>query len=86
MDEVGKFKELKKETDALSDKKIRIEERYNNEKKLLEELIKKITDKGYDPKKLSEIKTQKEKELKDLLESLEKQVEETKEKLNKIEV
>jgi len=86
MNEIEKFKTLKKETDDLSNKKIRLEERYSNEKKQLEELVKKIIDKGYDPKKLSEIKSKKEEELKKLLNDFQKQIEDTKEKLNKIEV
>lgn len=86
MNEVERFEELKKETDALSDKKIRIEERFNNEKNRLEELITEIKEKGYDPKKLTETRKLKEEELKKLLEKLESQVKETKEKLNLIEV
>lgn len=86
MDDIEKFKKLKEETDILSNKKIRLEERFKNEKKRLEDLISEITEKGYDPKKLSEIKEQKETELKELLKTLEIQLKEISEKLNLIEV
>ena len=86
MNEVERFKKAKEEIDNLSDKKIRLEERFKNEKQRLEELISEISDKGYDPKKLTEIREKKETELKDLLEKLEASINETSKKLNLIEV
>jgi Skp family chaperone for outer membrane proteins len=85
MDEIQKFTDLKATIAGLSDKKIRLEERFNNEKERLEKLLAEITSKGYDPKKLSEIRKQKEEELKTLLETLNSKVEETQSKLNEIE-
>lgn len=86
MNEIERFKKAKEEIDTLSDKKIRLEERFKSEKQRLEELISEISDKGYDPKKLTEIREKKETELKNLLEKLEKSIKETKEQLNLIEV
>jgi len=86
MDETARFKKIKDEISNLSDQKIRLEERFKNEKTNLEKLLKEIKDKGYDPKKLSEIRKEKEKSLQELLTSMEKSVEETKQKLNLIEV
>lgn len=85
MDDIQKFKVLKEEIQALSDSKIRIEERFKNEKEQLEKLLAEINAKGYDPKKLKEIREEKEALLKQMLEELELNVKETQEKLNKIE-
>jgi len=85
-DEVKKFTEIQESISSLSNKKIRLEERFKAEKTRLEALIKEITDKGYDPKKLSDIRSQKEEELKKQLEDLEAKIKDTQEKLNQIEV
>ena len=85
MDDTQRFKELKERVTDLSNKKIRLEERYNNGRTRLEKLLTEITEKGYDPKKLSEIRQQKEEVLKKLLEDLEKETNEIQEKLNLIE-
>ncbi|RKY82557.1 hypothetical protein DRQ07_00990 [candidate division KSB1 bacterium] len=85
MNEIEKFKELKEAVTTISDKKIRIEERYKNLTEQLEKLIKEIKDKGYDPKKLNEIKTEKETALKKQLEELEIKVTEAQNKLDEIE-
>lgn len=85
MDKIERFKKLKETITAISDKKIRIEERYKNLTEQLQKLIKEITDKGYDPKKLSEIKTEREKTLKEELEKLETMVTEAQKKLDEIE-
>lgn len=85
MNEIEKFKELKEAVTTISDKKIRIEERYKNLTEQLEKLIKEIKDKGYDPKKLNEIKTEKETTLKKQLEELEIKVTEAQNKLDEIE-
>ena len=86
MNEIEKFSELKKSVADISDQKIRIEERYKNCKTQLEKLLKEISDKGYDPKKLSEIRTEKEAQLKKMLEELEEKVQKAKSKLDEIEV
>ena len=85
MNELQKFTELKGKIDDLSNRKIRLEERLKNEKERLEKLIKEISDKGYDPRKLTEIKTGKEKELKETLDQLEASVTEISTKLTAIE-
>ena len=86
MDEVKRLVGIKESISDLSTRKIRLEERFNNEKKKLETLLKEISDKGYDPQKLTEIRIQKEQQLKESLDKLETQVEETRKKLEGIEV
>jgi len=81
-----RFMQIKEDIDLMSDQKIRLEERFKTEKSNLEKLLTEINEKGYDPKKLTEIREEKEKELQELLEELETQVSETQEKLNNIEV
>lgn len=81
-----KFTELKQDIDEMSDRKIRLEERFKTKTKDLEKLLKEINEKGYDPKKLSEIRKEKEEQLEKLLGELETEVNGTKEKLNSIEV
>lgn len=85
MNETEKFVQLKEKVTIISDQKIRIEERYNNSKAQLGKLVKEVTDKGYDPKKLSEIKEKKEKELKEEIEKLETEIEVAKKALDDIE-
>jgi len=85
MDDIQKFTELKTAVADISNKKIRLEERFNNEKASLEKLLAQITAKGYDPKNLSEIRKQKEAELKDLLAKLETETQEVKSQLDAIE-
>ena len=86
MDDTQRFTQIKENIDQMSDQKIRLEERFRTEKENLEKLLDEITKKGYDPKKLSEIREEKEKQLQQLLEELETAVSETQEKLNLIEV
>ena len=85
MNDIEKFTELKTAVADISNKKIRLEERFNNEKDRLEKLLAQITAKGYDPKKLSEIRKQKEEELKKMVEDLQTKILETKAQLNAIE-
>jgi chromosome segregation ATPase len=85
MNELQKFPELKGKIDDLSNRKIRLEERLKNEKERLEKLIKEISDKGYDPRKLTEIKAGKEKEFKETLDQLETSVTDISTKLTAIE-
>ena len=86
MEEAQRFIQLKETVDQLSDKKIRLEERFKNEKEKLEKLLKEITEKGYDPQKLSETRKEKEGELKKAVDDLEEKIRKTAEKLNAIEV
>jgi len=81
-----RYIQVKERINNLSTKKIRLEERFKAEREKLEKLLKEITDKGYDPKKLPEIRAEKEKQLKELLDDLEKKTKEAEEKLNTIEV
>ena len=85
MDEVQRFTELKEKIEKLSSDKIRLEERFKNEREKLEKLVKEITAKGYDPTKLAEIKAEKEKELEKSLSDLEEKVEKVSENISKIE-
>jgi uncharacterized Fe-S cluster-containing radical SAM superfamily protein len=85
MDEVQEFMMLKKSIAELSDKKIRVEERFKNEKARLEKILTEVTAKGYDPKNISEIRKQKQDLFKTQVEKLKSQVQETENKLNLIE-
>ena len=86
MDEIQRFTVLKEKTVKASESKIRLEERFKNERDKLEILIKEIQTKGYDPTKLTEIKNTKTQELKTVLDTYEKEVNELLQKLNDIEV
>lgn len=85
MDEVQRFTAIKEKTAKASESKIRLEERYKNEREKLEAMIKEIQAKGYDPAKLAETKNAKALELKGVLDALEKDVEELLLKLSTIE-
>lgn len=85
MDEIQRFTKIQEQTKKASESKIRLEERYKNEREKLEALIKEITAKGYDPAKLAETKTTKETELNLALEALEKELKEITESLSAIE-
>jgi len=85
MDEIKRYTEVKEQAQKASETKIRLEERYKNEREKLETLIKEITDKGYDPTKLADTKSAKEAELNEALETLEKEIKEITEKLEAIE-
>jgi hypothetical protein len=85
MDEVKRFETVKAEITKLSGDVIRIEERHKSSREKLEKLLKTITEKGYDPTKLAEIRATQAAELKKSLDELETKVKEIKEKLNTIE-
>ena len=85
MTDLEKFISLKGSIKELSDKKIRLEERFKSEKDRLEKLLAEIQAKGYDPKRLSEIRKEKEDLLKTKLEELSSKVKETMVKLTAIE-
>lgn len=86
MDENQRFLKIKEDIASLSDQKIRIEERYKNEKEKLEKILKEISEKGYDPQKLSDIKNKKQEELQTALEELEESIQNITQKLKNIEV
>jgi len=79
-----KFMSLKERVKTVSDQKIRLEERFKAETAQLEKLIKDITDKGYDPKKLSDIRKDKEAQLTALIQDLEKRLGEAEKKISEI--
>lgn len=85
MNEVERFQAIKSKRSQLSDKKIRLEERLRTEKEKLEELLKEISAKGYDPKNLFAIKQKKQEELKASLKNLEEKLQEISENLNAVE-
>jgi len=86
MTEAQRFTTLKSDIQTIKDQKIRIEERFKREKEQLEKLLNEIQTKGYDPKKLTEIRQEKENLLKTKLGELEKNIKEAQDKLSKIEV
>jgi hypothetical protein len=85
MDEIQRFTVLKEKTTKASESKIRLEERFKSEREKLEALIKDIQAKGYDPTKLAETKNAKTIELKTILDTYEKEVNELLQQLNGIE-
>ena len=85
-DTVERVLKIKEKVADLSDKKIRIEERFKSEKANLEKLIEKITSSGYDPKKLTEIKNEKQELLQKALAEIEEKTKIVEQKLSAIEV
>ena len=85
MSETTRLMQLKSTIDDLSSKKIVYEERLRNEKKRLETLLKEITAKGYDPKKLKDTVEEKEALLKKSLDDLEEKTADISKKLSAIE-
>ena len=85
-DTVERVLKIKEKVADLSDKKIRIEERFKSEKASLEKLIEKITSSGYDPKKLTEIKNEKQELLQKALAEIEEKTKNVEQKLSAIEV
>jgi hypothetical protein len=86
MDTVERVLKIKEKVIDLSNKKIRIEERFKSEKANLEKLLEKISLSGYDPKKLSEIKKEKQDLLQKALVEIEEKTKEVEQKLSLIEV
>jgi hypothetical protein len=85
MDEIQRFTAIKEKVAKVSESKIRLEERYKNEREKLEALIKDIQAKGYDPTKLADTKSTKTAELKGILDTLETEVNDLCQKLSSIE-
>lgn len=86
MDESQRFLQIKHKLEELSNQKIRIEERYKTEKQNLEQLLKEITDKGYDPMKLAEIREKLQKDLQSRMDGIEEEIKEVSTKIEEIEV
>ena len=84
-EELARFSELKTKIKTISDIKIRLDERLKTEKEKLDKFLKDITAKGYDPTKLAEIRAQKQAELTQALDILEKEINATLAKLAEIE-
>lgn len=85
MDETERFKRIKETIRNISDQKIRLEERFEREKENLEKLVNEIKKEGYDPKKLTEIRIEKEKLLQKRLTEIEDKIKNTQNKLNAME-
>jgi hypothetical protein len=85
-DTVERVLKIKEKVADLSNKKIRIEERFKSEKANLEKLLEKITSNGYDPKKLTEIKNEKQELLQKALAEIEEKTKIVEQKLSAIEV
>lgn len=85
-DEAQRFTQIEAEIQTLSDKQIRLEERFKSEKARLEKVLKEVAEKGIDPKNITEIRKAKEAELLKALAEIEAAIKDTKEKLNAIEV
>lgn len=84
-EQIEKFENLTKKQRMLEEKKIRLEEQYNNKKEALLELIKEIKEAGYNPKELGEIINKKEKELSEKIAQFEKELEDLSNKIAEIE-
>lgn len=85
MNEVERFKQIKEKIQTLSSQKIRLDERYQNQRAKLDDLLKEITAKGFDPQKLSETREAKETELKSLLDEIEMEANKVESELKSIE-
>lgn len=85
MDEIQRFTAIKEKVAKASEIKIRLEERYKNEREKLEALIKDIQAKGYDPTKLADTKNAKTAELKGIIDTLETEIQDLFQKLSSIE-
>ena len=83
--ELERFNTIKAKIADLTGRKIRLEERHKTEKERLEKLLKEVSDKGYDPKNISEVRKAKETELIRLLEELETRTKDVETKLSAIE-
>lgn len=84
-DQVEKFKSLNEKLKSLSEKKIRYEEQFKSRKQTLAELLREIKNAGYDPTKLEDAITEKEKVLTESISTFEKNIEEVSTKLAAIE-
>jgi len=84
--ELSKFTKLKEDLRSLENRKIRIEEQLKSKKQDLQELVLKIKESGYDPKKLNEIIVEKEKALKEQIQNFETKLQKASTQLTAIEV
>ena len=85
MDEVQRCTAIQEKTTKASEVFIRLEERLKTNMAKLEEMVKSIKEKGYDPSKLADTKNAKAAELSQVLDTLEKEINDITEKLKEIE-
>ena len=81
-DNVERYTILQKKLEESKSQKIRLEEQYKSKRQALTEIIDKIKSLGVDPNQLKSVIAEKEKDLKDRLDSFEKEVEEVSRKLS----
>lgn len=85
MDLSEKINNIQKKSQELNEKKIRFQERLRSEQKKLSDLFKEIKAKGFNPNDLEKIKAEKEKELKESLQTVETSLTEAEHILKEIE-
>jgi translation initiation factor 1 (eIF-1/SUI1) len=83
---IKRFKAVMDAKTSLSEKKVRIEERHKTSREQLETLVKEITAKGYDPKRLAETLEEKTTALTKMLAEKESGMKVAAEKLQALEV
>lgn len=80
-----KYQNIQKDLEMAKTLKTQLEERKKNVEKQLQGLLDKIKSQGYDPKKLKEVRDEKVEELKNLVSNKETEVKEVLDKLKKID-
>jgi DNA repair exonuclease SbcCD ATPase subunit len=80
-----RYQALLKNIDQANEMKVRLEERKKAAEKNLRALVQKVTDAGYDIKNLDKIREEKISELKNIVESKEKEIVEVMSRLKAIE-
>lgn len=81
-----KYQTIQKDLDTAKDLRTRLEERKKNVEKQLTTLVEKIKAQGYEPKSLKDIRDKKVQELTKLVTEKEKEVKEVLDKLKTIDV
>jgi len=85
MDLSNKIEEIQKKHQNLHERKIRLQERLRTEEANFKTLIQEIKSKGYDPKKLKQIKEEKEANLEKLFLEVSEKMKEAENILDEIE-
>jgi len=80
-----KYQNIQKDLDTAKDLRTRLEERKKNVEKQLTSLVEKIKGQGYEPKNLKDIRDKKVQELSKLVTEKEKEVKEVLDKLKAID-